>query len=143
MDDDEYEDDDRYMRAWDAKEHDPDQPSDQNWRELLQLNDEERIKEMMKRFRYEHLRSSDRDISSLINNVGIENELMPIVVHIPRLKYKNPSMLVLGYCVYSKPDKLVPLSQYFAGIDQEEPNKVKANIIRYIRLITETIKQIS
>lgn len=142
MDDDEYEDD-RYTRAWDAKEYDPDQPSEQNWRELLQLNDEERLKEMMKRFRYEHLRSSDRDISSLINNVGIENELMPIVVHIPHLKYKNPSMLVLGYCAHTKPNKLDSLSQYFAVIDQEVPNKVKANIIRYMRLIADTIKQIS
>jgi hypothetical protein len=140
MDDDDDYGDDRYMRAWDAKEDDPDKPSEQNWRELLELNDEERIKEMMKRFRYEHRRSDNPQISSLINNVEIENNLMTIVTRIPHLKYKNPGMLVLGYCISANPGKLDMLSQYFAKIDNDDTNKVKANIIRYMRLITETSK---
>jgi hypothetical protein len=141
MDDDDDEEE-RYMRAWDAKEYDPDQPSAQNWRELLELNDEERIKEMMKRFRYEHRRADNSQISSLINNVEIENKLMLIVTRIPHLKYKNPGMLVLGYCITTNPDKLDILSQYLAKINHEEPNKVKANIIRYMRLIVETRKDL-
>jgi hypothetical protein len=141
MDDDEH-DEERYMRQWDAKEHDQDQPSEQNWRELLELNDEERIKEMMKRFRYEHRHVENAQIKTLINNVEIENKLMLIVTHIPHLKYKNPGMLVLGYCIATNLDKLDMISQYFAKIDHEDSNKVKANIIRYMRLIEDTSKDL-
>jgi phosphatidylinositol kinase/protein kinase (PI-3 family) len=145
MNDEDYDFDEggQLVGRWDDKAHDPDEPDELNWRELLKLSDEERLEQMMRRFRKEHRNTGNPEIDSLIKNVEIRNKLMKIVEHIPHLKYKNPAMLVLGYCINENRGKLDVLSQYIAKIDNEEPNKVKASIIRYMRLIAETIKNSS
>ena len=131
----------QFVGRFDDQAYDLDAPDEQlNWRYLLKLTDEERIDQMMRLFRQKHIKEP------LIKGVEIRNKLMKIVQYIPHIKYKNPAMLVLGYCLYEKRgslEDLLHLSRYIAEIDNEEPNKVKASIIRYMRLIAETDKKMS
>lgn len=121
-----------YGRQWDEAEYDEDQPSSKNWRELLVLSDEERLKERMKRY---------RSNLKILKDVKIEEKLMPLLLNnISNLKYKNPEMLILGYSVINgNMIDTKALSNVLSTIGNKDDIKLKANIIRYARLILSAI----
>ena len=121
----------QYIGPFDAKVDDPDQPTNKTWKQLLMLSEEDRFKELMKRFRETHKKNR------YINNVHIENHLSPIVEHIPRLSYKNPDMMVAGYAVLQQ-KQIVPsiLKDLVTYLEKETDQiNIRSNIIRYARLI--------
>lgn len=130
------EDEQQFQANWDVRAQDVDEPTNKTWRQLLLLPEEERVKELMKRFRETHKRNRD------IQSVQIENELMPIIERIPRLSYKNPDMMVVGYAVLNKQRQidtgiLENLVKYLES-ESKQPN-IRSSIIRYARLLKNYI----
>jgi hypothetical protein len=137
----EYDDEEEvFQNPWDARSNDPDEPlhKTDNWRELLLMDDIDRIIELMKQFRWKHRQNNS------IRDVEIENTLKPIVTRIPHLKYKNPDMLVLGYAAYKGLEEekrknendgiLTTLTKYIATTDRNDKD-IRSSIVRYARLI--------
>jgi hypothetical protein len=138
------EDDDEeelFMANWDARADElDDRPSDQNHFQLLSLTEEDRLKEMMKRFRWMH-----KNENQLIKNVKITDELMPIVLLLDKLRFKNPDMMVAGFAVLDHThaidkDRLKTLATYLeSGLENNLEKKIdmKPHILRYARLIQQ------